>query len=161
MFLGEILGVEEDQLVVLFQRTLELGAMDRFQKSPVWKCYRGILSVRDKLYRRGSAVNRACLRFTLDDETVLQELFQCPNIADLWVYVEYLLSCVRRIRLSTESTVKIVQQTCFNRERKSVFICLVVMTKKVVWWRSLKGLKANTFLFRRSLQVSLEKQNEG
>lgn len=108
--LVETLDVK-DHLVALLQRTC--------QKSLDWLCYWGTLLVRDKVYRHGTAINRACQRCAQDDAIVLHALIQCLSIAELWVYVEYLLSHVRRIRLSNEAIVKIDPPPSFNRKGKA------------------------------------------
>jgi hypothetical protein len=149
--LGETLGVDGKKLAALYRRTFGPGPMDNFQKSLAWQCYRGALPVRDKLYRHGSAVTRTCPRCAQGDETVLHALVQCPCIADLWSYVEQLLSRVGRIELSTESILKIDPPPSFGREGRAVFLCLVAMAKEIVWWTRLKGLKTDIFLFGQAL----------
>jgi hypothetical protein len=149
--LGETLGIDEEELAGLFRRTFSPGTMDNFQKSLAWQCYRKALPVRDKLYRHGSAVRRSCPRCAQSDETVLHALVQCPSIADLWSFVEQLLSRVGWIRLSAESIVKIAPPPSFGREGQAIFLCLVAMAKEVVWWTRLKGLKTDTFLFGQAL----------
>ncbi len=144
--LGETLGADESELAGLFRRTFGPGTMDNFQKSLAWQCYRKALPVRDKLHRHGSAVSRACPRCAQGDETVLHALVQCPDIANLWSYVEQLLSRMEQTRLSAESIVRIAPPPSFGREGQAVFLCLVAMAKEVVWWTRLKGLKTDTFL---------------
>jgi hypothetical protein len=149
--LGETLGIDGEKLAALYRRTFGPGPMDNFQKSLAWQCYRGALPVRDKLHRHGSAVTRTCPRCAQSDETVLHALVQCACIADLWSYVEQLLSRVGRIDLSTETILKIDPPPSFGREGRAVFLCLVAMTKEIVWWTRLKGLKTDTFLFGQAL----------
>lgn len=76
--------------------------MDNFQKSFASQCYCGSLLVCDKLYRHRNAVRRSYPRCTQRDEAVLHVLVQCSSNADLWVYVEPLLSRVGRIQLLAE-----------------------------------------------------------
>lgn len=85
---GETFGVEEDQLTGLFQKKIGLGTMDNFWKSTAWQCYQDALPVRDKLYRYGSVMIRACLRCEQGNETVQHALSQCPCITDRYSFVE-------------------------------------------------------------------------
>lgn len=94
------LGIDDDELSSLFGRTFGPRSRNNFQRSFAWQCYRVALPVRDQLYRHGSAVSQASPRCAQSNETALHALVQCLSIAELWVYVEELLSCVGQIWLS-------------------------------------------------------------
>lgn len=66
--IGEILGVDEDQLTGLCRSIFGLRSMNNFQKTLAWQYYRGAMPVRDKLYKDESAVSRVCPRCAQSDE---------------------------------------------------------------------------------------------
>lgn len=81
--------------------------------------YRGLV----KLYRHGSTVCQAYPRCVHDDETIQLIHVSFPNVADMWVYVEHLLSREGRIQLSDESIMKIASPLTW-KERLYVY----------TWW---------------------------
>lgn len=52
----ETLSLDSDQLAGLFQRKFGPGPKDNFQRSMTWLCFRGALSVQNKLARLGARV---------------------------------------------------------------------------------------------------------
>lgn len=63
------------------------------------------------------------------DQTVVNAFVQRPAIADLWGYIEQLLSRVGRSRL-----LMIAQPLPFNRTGRAVYFSLVAVAKEVVLW---------------------------
>lgn len=110
-------------------------------------------SVRDKLNEYGNTICKAWLRCKESEKAVLDAYDQYLSIASLWSYVEYFLSCAGRIQLSAKCIVKAVQPIYFGRERQAVFHCLVIALKVLGYWTEVKGLKIDTCLSDRALNV--------
>lgn len=91
---------------------------------------------------------------------VRHALIQYPSIADLWVYVEHLLSCMERIRLLTESIVKTAPLPFFDRESR--FYMPGDHDERICVLYEIKGAEGTLWPIPDDLfQISLEKGNSG
>lgn len=115
-FLGVTLGLDDTQLSGLFRMTFGTGPLEDFQNSLAWQCYRWTLP------RFGASCLPRCGMFRQNYETVLHAIVQ--RRLKMWIYVEQLLSYIEGMRLSSESLIKIVPPSSFDREGKFLFFSL-------------------------------------
>lgn len=128
--LGEAVGLDKNWFANFFQRTFKPGCLDNYQKTLAWQCYRNTFPVHDKLFQLEVFVAPACLRYGLDDETILHALVQCPELLNLIVYVEHILSHRGRAHLSAEPMIKIVPPSRVSKEGKACFLCTIAVLKE-------------------------------
>lgn len=88
------------------------------------------LSVREKSSRPGVMMPPECLRCIAGLEIVQHGIVRCPGMSELIIYVEHVLSHLGRVRLSTESILKIVTLTGLSKEGKGCFRCTVAILKE-------------------------------
>lgn len=112
--------------------------MSNFQRSLIWKCYRGALPVWDKSTEVPSAE-------PLGGVTTTMKSFCTPSSS-----AQVLMSCglcrANSITCRTDTTVSISPPP-FVWPRGADTICIVAVARKVVWWTDLKELKIDSFLF--------------
>lgn len=75
-------GVDKNKLAGLLRRTFGSEDMENFQKYLAWQYYR--MHCEFGINSTGVGIS----------STVLHTFVKLPSIADLWIYVEHLLSCV-------------------------------------------------------------------
>lgn len=104
------------------------------------------LPIRDKLFRHGSSPLLTCPRCMQDSVSVLHAIVQCSKISELWVYVEHLLSHLRRVQLLSKSIMKIVPSSSRNREEQACFLLVVAIAKEEMWEKRVKGIVTGIFI---------------
>lgn len=150
--LGETLSFNKYQLTGLYRKTFRPWPVNNFQRSLAWQSYYGASLVRDKLARDGYSGQTNCPRFWQSNEIALHAIMQCSRISETWFYAENLLSCVERVRLSSESIIKNVSPPSHSKER-GCSIAVIATAKEVIWKSCLRSVATGDFLSNRLIRL--------